>query len=231
MPDAALAEVARPALLRHQRRRGPHALLGCRRGGRKARGELGPRPGGFQKGVPGRQQGVEHRLVARLGAAPEDDPLDPGIQGIRPVGEAQVGVRLAGLRHPHEEGAVQGAGRPADRGQQGHARQPEDGGGVAGRCLAQLLDRRREAPLHVGAMVGVADGGVEGGEVVAVGGEHPGARTDPGRGIAGRDPHAFGTSAPGQREEEPVSPILSPARRRNSWLSQFVEAPKAAAAE
>jgi len=92
----------------------------------------------------------------------------------------------AGLQAGHgapgaqEEGAVQGAGGAPDRGDQGHADLLEQRVGAGEVTGLDRVDGGCQAALHVGAVVGVADGGVQVRELLGMLSDELGGAAHPG---------------------------------------------------
>ena len=97
-------------------------------------------------------------------------------------GQVHVGGVSQRLSGPAERRAVERAGGAADLGDQGVARQGQDGPGRRGFSApgVQRAEHGGEAAGQVDAMIGVADRRVQLGQVVAVGLDDPGGRHDPG---------------------------------------------------
>ena len=134
--------------------------------GRRSLGER-RRPRRAPASAPSRRgERVEHRLVAELGLAAGDDALDPARSALT-TSSSPSRPRRPGRAHLQEERPVQ---RPAGTADAVTRVIPT---GFSSPMRRRPLGRRASptaahAPVHVGAVVGVADGGVELGQVVAV---------------------------------------------------------------
>jgi len=113
-------------------------------------------------------EGVDHRLVARLGATPGDDPGDTGAEGAGELGGVELGGRAGALGHLEEQRPVERSARTADRRHERHAAGLQHRPRVVGSTLLEPQSHGGGSPGHVRAVVGVADRGVELGQEFSV---------------------------------------------------------------
>src|SRR5690606_2024439 len=146
--DAALAEIAGPALVRLHRRRRDGGLLGGAAGRREGRTER----------VHRRHQRVDHGLVAGCGTAELPHRVHPGAQRLGQLLFVHLGGVAQRLPGPAQQRAVQRAGGAAHLRDEQPARQGQHGAGRGGRFLLQRVPHRREPAPQVPAVVGVPDG-------------------------------------------------------------------------
>ena len=192
-------------------------------GGRDAGGEVA---GMGAQGLQGRAPGVEHGLLPRGGPPPRGETADPGLQGARErlgVEHLQAGHGAPGAQ---EEGAVQGPGGAADGGDQGGADLLEQGVGAGEAAGLHRLGGGGQAALHVGAVVGVADGGVQVGELLGVLGDECGAAAHPGSQVRHAQRVAGGSHLCGH-VASPYSLLGVPAGDRAPRLCQVLTLPSA----
>src|SRR5215207_5477073 len=229
VPGAALSEVARPALARHERDRGGDALVGRARRAGERRSEAGALAERGPEGLAGREEGVEHRLVAGLGLAAGLHARDRRVEAVPPrLGRElrRVAGRCAELQ---EEGPVEGPAGPADLRDQAHRDALHDAADVAGLVAVQLLDGRAHAAVHVDAVVGVADRLVEARQLVLLLADDGREGPDPGCDLGGRRPTGP-RGARGLRHAPQRSPaVLTGASQRrvssSSSLRSVIEQP------
>jgi hypothetical protein len=145
---------------------------------------------GRGQGVPRRHQGIDHRLVVRFGLAPPLDPFDRRGEHRDPivVGELILTDRLRS--ELQEEGPVERSPRPADAGDQGHADGLQERSDVLRVARLQLRHDALHPPVHVDAMVRIADRGVEGGQVFLVLRDGLREGADPSHHVVVSDAHA-----------------------------------------
>ena len=169
MPGAPLAEVARTALSRHEWDRVLHALLRGRRRLPQSLAERGAVAECPLESVAGGEQGVDHRLVARLCLAAFLDTGDPGLERGRPVVGAELALAGDGRPHPEEERPVERAAGAPDRRHERHADGLQQGADfVPAGLVVDLGHHRGHTAAHVDPMIRVSDGRVELREVLLV---------------------------------------------------------------
>ena len=171
MPGAALAQVAGAALAGHQRDRSPSCPA---RAASAAAAE--PRPAATLRRRRPRAAPPPPAAARRPSSCPPSSALPractPAHTGARarPPTRPSVSSDAWRGRRPHleEERAVQRPGRAADGRHQRHAHDLQQGADAAARRRrrpSQLADHRLHAAVHVDAVVGVADGRVQLGQV------------------------------------------------------------------
>ncbi len=123
--------------------------------------------GGVLEGVDRWRQGVVHRLVAGLGLAAGDDAVETSTQSGREALRIEGGDLPRTRAETEEEGTEQRSAGAAHGAHQDHADLLEQRRG-AGRRIAtvQRREHRRHPPVHVRAMIGVADRGIELGQLL-----------------------------------------------------------------
>ena len=180
MADGPWAEVAGPALA------GLHAdggLQSSRGGVGRRAGRLGQVAAGVDDRLVRTDRGpqrVHHRLVALGRGTQLLDARQGGLQGGPELDRRHLGVLAQGLGGLPQPGAVQRARRPTGLADQS----PPDGREHHPRCrrvrLVQHRQCRLEAAAQIDAVVGVADRGIEVGQVVGVVDHQLGGLGDPG---------------------------------------------------
>src|SRR3954447_2242136 len=166
--DAALTQIAGAPLAREHRDRRVTPRLGGSAGATQRVTDRQAVLQGLFEGVDGRGQRVVHRLVLRLCLAASDDTLEPGPQRRTHLLRRYGGKVAESGPHAEEERAVERTARPADRGHQGHPDLGERRARTRGAELVQRGHGGLHPTVQVGAVVGVADRGVQLGEVVAL---------------------------------------------------------------
>ena len=130
--------------------------------------------------VDGRRQRVVHRLVTRLGLASRDDAVEPGSQGGRDAAPASTGRRRRATC-PCAGRTCRTAARSRRRPSTPASCRPcvNSAPAVAGSGLVQRGHGGLHPSVHVRPVVGVADRGVELGQVVPVLGDEAGEARGP----------------------------------------------------
>ena len=130
------------------------------------------------EGLAGRGKRVVHRLVPGLGLPAGHDAVQSRSERLREALGVE-GLDVPGRGgHAEEERAVERAAGATDRAHQGHPDALEQRGGVGGhlarrRRVVEGGDHGRHPAIHVGAVVGVTDRGVELGEELLVVADDP----------------------------------------------------------
>jgi hypothetical protein len=186
MSRRALTQVACPTFAGHQRSHlvAPLAGRGCRRGKRTR--EIAARQRRVVR-VDGRRHGVDHRLVVELRPSALANTLEAGAQCRSQLLRPRLRGRVERRRHPQEEGAVQRPRRAADGRDEGHPDRLADGPQVGIGHGVELGCHRCEAPVHVDAVIGIADLGVELGQLRLALVDPPREQVDETDQIGGRD--------------------------------------------
>ena len=188
MADRALAQIRGTALGGEHRDGGLQAVLGG--GDRVAHSlqRIGARVTiGFQR-LHRRPKRVQHGLFTAPGLATLLDALIRRSQRRDQVGELRrvpTGQHAAGSQ---EGGAIQRPGRAADGPDQRHADHLQRRSEIAVADLGELDGHRREAPVQIGAMVGIPDRGVELRQVGALLMDPSGDRLEVGHQVRRPDP-------------------------------------------
>lgn len=169
MPDRPLPEITGPALAGLEGYGREGALLG-----RRAR-----RPEGAPQRLHGRDERVQHRLVAHLGAAQLGHGGDPGAERLGqplPADVLLLAQRLAGAA---QQRPVQRSRSPAHGGDQLPPGGDEHRTRRGGRLLRQELRHGGEPALQIDPVVGVTDRRVQLGEPVGLPVDGRGRRLQP----------------------------------------------------
>jgi hypothetical protein len=191
MSRASLAEVARTSLLGDERDRVPHPLLGCVGGSREGVCECRAVGDGSLERVAGGNEGIDHRLVSRLGLAAGLDAGNRGRERRRPVVGAELAFPGETASHLQEQSPVQRTAGAADRRHECHADGLQQRTDVLfSRRGVDLAENGRHPSVHVDPVISVADGGVELGQVVLVRLDVRGEPPDPADDVVVRDVHA-----------------------------------------
>ena len=136
-PSRGLTHVARAAAPCDQRRGRVGAIARCPGRSRETRRQLATARS--PEGLRGRLEGIDHRLVARPGAAEALDPLQPVAGAISQRCETDGGAAAGGAPEPGEEHAEERAARAA----RVHERRGDDAEHGARRLVRALRERRR----------------------------------------------------------------------------------------
>ena len=169
VPHAPFAQIARTSLTGQHRHRRVAACGGGIPGSFQPSGEGSVLRERALQGIDRRRQGVIHGLVAWPGLAAIDDAHEPGSKGSRDVGcRDGFGGGSQRAAHPHEQRPEQGPARPSDRGHQRHPHLAQQGAGRRRRAFVERGHGGLHAPVHVRAVVGIADRRVELGQELTV---------------------------------------------------------------
>ena len=168
--------------------------------------------------------------VLRLAGAVESASEHPVAAAITTAARERLGVEHLQAGHgapgAQEEGAVQGPGGAADGGDQGGADLLEQGVRAGEAAGLHRLGSGGQAALHVGAVIGVADGGVQVGELLGVLGDECGATAHPGSQVRHAQRVAGGSHLCGH-VASPYSLLGVPAGDRAPRLCQVLTLPSA----
>ena len=168
VPGAALAEVARAALAGDAAGSWPACPPRPRRPRARSASAKAAPPASAPAAPRGRDQRVHHRLVARLGLAARRMPVDAGLERRRQPGGVSSGSPAGAAPSCRNSGAVQRAARRRRRVEISViADRLQHGAGCRPARPRRASARRPQAAVHVDAVVGVADGRVELGQLVA----------------------------------------------------------------
>ena len=141
--------------------------------------------------VPAWNQGVDHRLVSRLGLAACLDAGDAGLEGRGPIVRAELVLSGHGGSHLQEERPVEGAAGAPDRRHERHAGGLQEGADVLFlTCGVELDENGRHASLHVDPVVAVSDRRVELGQLLLVRADLGREGPDPAHDVVVAEAHA-----------------------------------------
>jgi hypothetical protein len=145
------------------------------------------------EGVSCRDQGVDHRLVADLSLPAHLHAVDRPVEGGRPVLWLELALAHGRGAHLQEKRSIQWAAGAANAGHERHAGGLEQAADVVPLQALQLGEDRFHPTIHVDAVVGVPDRGIELREVLPVLGHGRAELLDPAHdlGIRNSHPHSL----------------------------------------
>jgi hypothetical protein len=136
-----------------------------------------------------RQESIDHCLVPGLRLAASLHALERLAPRLRPTRGVDLGLVAHGGPELEQQRAVERPRRAADLGHERHGRRLQDRAGALRLGGVELLQRGAHAAVHVGAVVAVADRGVEANELLAMLAHLIGEPAHPGQGAVTVDRH------------------------------------------